>query len=54
MPSTKATILPVHLVDGQILEVLDASNPDWLHVTVVAGGEEGWVSRKYTRVFTLN
>lgn len=53
-PSTKATILPVHLVDGQMLEVLDASNPDWLHVTVVAGGAEGWVSRKYTRKFTLN
>lgn len=53
-PSTKAPILPVHLVDGQILEVLDANNPDWLHVTVVAGGSEGWVSRKYTRKFTLN
>jgi len=53
-PSTKATILPVHLVDGQMLEVLDASNPDWLHVTVVAGGAEGWVSRKYTRKFALN
>ncbi len=53
-PSTKAAILPFHLVDGQMLEVLDASNPDWLLVTVVAGGAEGWVSRKYTRVFTLN
>ncbi|WP_373386616.1 SH3 domain-containing protein [Pseudomonas alcaligenes] len=53
-PSTKAAILPFHLVDGQVLEVLDASNPDWLLVTVVAGGAEGWVSRKYTRVFTLN
>lgn len=53
-PSTKATILPIHLVDGQVLEVLDASNPDWLLVTVVVGGAEGWVSRKYTRVFTLN
>lgn len=53
-PSTKAPILPVHLVDGQMLEVLDANNPDWLHVTVVAGGSEGWVSRKYTRRFTLN
>jgi len=53
-PGTKAAILPVHLVDGQIVEVLDASNPDWLHVVVVAGGSEGWVSRKYTRKFTLN
>jgi len=53
-PGTKATILPIHLVDGQIVEVLDATNPDWLHVVVVAGGSEGWVSRKYTRKFTLN
>lgn len=53
-PSTKAPILPVHLVDGQMLEVLDASNLDWLHVVVVAGRTEGWVSRKYTRKFTLN
>lgn len=53
-PGTKAAILPVHLVDGQIIEVLDSSDPDWLHVVVVTGGSEGWVSRKYTRKFTLN
>lgn len=53
-PGPKSEILPIHLVDGQIVEVLDASNPDWLHVIVVAGGSEGWVSRKYTRKFTLN
>ncbi|MDH1869263.1 SH3 domain-containing protein [Ectopseudomonas mendocina] len=53
-PGTKAEILPVHLVDGQIIEVLDTSDPDWLHVVVVAGGSEGWVSRKYTRKITLN
>lgn len=53
-PSTKAATLAVHMVDGQILEVLDSSNPDWLHVIVVTGKIEGWVSRKYTRVLTLN
>ena len=51
---TKAAVLPVHLADGQVVEVLDSSNPDWLHVTVIAVGIEGWVSRKYTRVFSLN
>lgn len=50
----KAAVLPVHLADGQVVEVLDSSNPDWLHVTVIAVGVEGWVSRKYTRAFSLN
>lgn len=54
-PGTKSAVLPIHLVDGQIVEVLDSSDPDWLHVTVIAeAGIEGWVSRKYTRVFSLN
>lgn len=54
LPGTKTAILPVHLADGQIIEVLDSSNPDWLHVTVIAENIEGWVSRKYTRVLSLN
>jgi hypothetical protein len=53
-PSTKAAILSVHLADGQVVEVLDSSNPDWLHVTVIDENIEGWVSRKYTRVLSLN
>lgn len=53
-PGTKAAILPVLLADGQIVEVLDNSNPDWLHVTVISESIEGWVSRKYTRVLSLN
>lgn len=53
-PGTKTAILPVHLADGQIVEVLDSSNPDWLYVIVIAENIEGWVSRKYTRVLSLN
>ena len=53
-PGTKAAILPVQLADGQIVEVLDSSNPDWLYVTVIAENVEGWVSRKYTRVLSVN
>lgn len=53
-PGIKAAILPVHLADGQIIEVLDNSNTDWLHVSVITEGIDGWVSRKYTRVLSVN
>jgi hypothetical protein len=48
-PSMKSEIVQVTLEDRALLEILDSSNRDWLHVSVV--GEDsvtGWVSRKYT------
>lgn len=54
-PTRKAEILPVGLPDGQIIEVLDSSNEDWLHVSVPSkGGVDGWIFRKYTRVLATH
>jgi len=48
-PSMKATVVEVRLDDRALLEVLDSSNRDWLHVAVVSqDGVEGWISRRYT------
>lgn len=48
-PGTKFMAIPVTLPDRAVLEVLDSSNRDWLHVSVVSeDGVEGWISRKYT------
>ncbi|TWC14755.1 SH3 domain-containing protein [Pseudomonas sp. SJZ085] len=48
-PSTKSAVIPITLPDKAVLEVLDLSNRDWLHVSVVGeDGVEGWISRKYT------
>jgi len=48
-PSMKAAEVQVTLEDRALLEVLDGSNRDWLHVSVIGEeGLEGWISRKYT------
>gem|GEM_PF-4770478 len=48
-PGMKAEVVPFTLEDRALLEVLNSSNRDWLHVSVVnEDGVEGWVSRKYT------
>lgn len=48
-PSMKAAQVQVTLEDRALLEVLDGSNRDWLHVSVIGeDGLEGWISRKYT------
>lgn len=48
-PSMKAPLVQIHLEDRALLEVLDTSNRDWLHVSVVGEeGVEGWISRRYT------
>ena len=48
-PGMKAALVQVSLADRALLEVLDGSNRDWLHVAVVSeAGVEGWISRKYT------
>jgi hypothetical protein len=48
-PSMKAMQVQVALKDRALLEVLDDSNRDWLHVSVIGeDGLEGWISRKYT------
>jgi hypothetical protein len=48
-PGTKFMVVPAPLSDRAVLEVLDNSNRDWLHVSVVnEDGVEGWISRKYT------
>lgn len=48
-PSMKAALVQVTLDDRALLEVLDGSNRDWLHVSVIGeDGLEGWISRKYT------
>ncbi|MGG5290449.1 SH3 domain-containing protein [Pseudomonas shirazensis] len=48
-PSMKAAQVQVALEDRMLLEVLDASNRDWLHVSVIGEeGLEGWISRRYT------
>lgn len=45
----KAAEVQVTLEDRALLEVLDGSNRDWLHVSVIGEeGLEGWISRKYT------
>lgn len=50
-PGMKSDIVPFVLEDRALLEVLDSSNRDWLHVSVVnEAGLEGWISRKYTYV----
>lgn len=48
-PSMKAAEVQVTLEDRALLQVLDGSNRDWLHVSVIGEeGLEGWISRKYT------
>jgi len=48
-PGMKFGVVAVNLPDRSVLEVLDSSNRDWLHVSVVGeDGVEGWISRKYT------
>ncbi|WP_160019942.1 SH3 domain-containing protein [Pseudomonas sp. 8O] len=47
-PGMKHGIISVSIPDRSVLEVLDSSNRDWLHVSVVGeDGVEGWISRKY-------
>lgn len=54
-PSRKATILPINLADGQIIEILDSSDKDWLYVSTPSqGGVDGWIFRKYTRVLSTD
>lgn len=48
-PGMKSELIALTLQDSDLLEVLDDSNRDWLHVSVVnEGGITGWISRKYT------
>ncbi len=48
-PSISSEVVGVSLADRAILEVLDSSDRNWLHVSVVGEeGVEGWISRRYT------